>query len=521
MAKEILAIVEAMSNEKALDKEKVFQALEVALATASKKKFNVDVDIKAEINRKNGEALIKRRWLVVDTPDGTLENPSKEISLEAARIDDPEVRPGDYVEELIIDEAASSKEFIFDRITAQTVKQVLQQQVREAERQQVIDQFKDKVGQVVTGTVKKPGREKVFIDLGNGAEAVLQRKEMLSHDSFSFGDHVRGVLLPIKEDNGRGSSQLLEISRTSTDFLKQLLAIEVPEIAEGQVEIINCVREPGSRAKVAVKAKDRRIDAKGACVGMKGSRIKSVSEELSHEKVDIISYDDDFNKFVINAMEPAVVSQAIIDMDRNVIIMGVNAENYKLAIGTNGQNVRLAQRLIGRDMRIKVMTLDELAKRNENEINVTKHMFSEALDIDDDFAQGLVDAGFTSVEEVAYVDPNELMESVEGLDADIVATLQETAKKTLKNVVTPSGKKLDDELIHMKGVDFNLARALAAKEIATLEDLAEQASDDLSDITIISKEKADALIMEARNLTWFKDEQSTETTDKENGEEGK
>ena len=465
MAKEILAIVEALSNEKALDKEKVFQALEIALATASKKKCNVEAEMKAEINRKTGAAIIKRRWLVVDAPDGILENPSREISLEAARVDDPEIRPGDYVEELIIDEN-TNKDIIFDRITAQTVKQVLQQQVREAERQQVIDQFKSQVGKVLTGTVKKAGHEKVFVDLGNGAEAVLQRKDMLLHDNFSFGD--------------------------------------------GQVEIVSCVRDPGSRSKVAVKAKDRRIDAKGACVGMKGSRIKSVSEELSHEKVDIISYDDDFNKFVKNAMEPAMVSQVIVDMDTNTIIMGVDEENYKLAIGTNGQNVRLAQRLIARDgremMRIKVMTLKEIEQKSENEHNTTKQMFIDVLNIDDDFAQGLVEAGFTSIEEVAYVEPDEIMATVEGLDEGIVAELQDIARQSLKNITTPSGKPLDEQLIELTGTNYNQARALAAKEICDLEGLAELDSDELADILQITPDQAGKLIMEARNKTWFKDD---------------
>ncbi len=509
MAKEILAIVEALSNEKALDKEKVFQALEIALATASKKKCNVEAEMKAEINRKTGAAIIKRRWLVVDAPDGILENPSREISLEAARVDDPEIRPGDYVEELIIDEN-TNKDIIFDRITAQTVKQVLQQQVREAERQQIIDQFKNQVGKVLTGTVKKAGHERVFVDLGNGAEAVLQRKDMLLHDNFSFGDHIRGVLLPIREDASRTSSQFLELSRTSVEFLKELLSIEVPEIAEGQVEIVSCVRDPGSRSKVAVKAKDRRIDAKGACVGMKGSRIKSVSEELSHEKVDIISYDDDFNKYVKNAMEPAMVSQVIVDMDTNTIIMGVDEENYKLAIGTNGQNVRLAQRLIARDgremMRIKVMTLKEIEQKSENEHNATKQMFIDVLNIDDDFAQGLVEAGFTSIEEVAYVEPDEIMATVEGLDEGIVAELQDIARNSLKNITTPSGKPLDEQLIELTGTNFNQARALAAKEICDLEGLAELDQDELADILQITPDQAGKLIMEARNRTWFKDE---------------
>ena len=510
MAKEILDIVERLSNEKALDEEKVFQALEIALATASKKKCNVEADMKAEINRKSGTVVIKRRWLVVDTPDGILENPSKEISLEAAKVDDPEIRPGDYVEELVIDEN-TNKEIIFDRITAQTVKQVLQQQVREAERQQVIDQFKNQVGKVLTGTVKKAGHEKVFVDLGNGAEAVLQRKDMLQHDSFSFGDHIRGILLPIRDDASRSGSQFLELSRTSVDFLKELLSIEVPEIAEGQVEIVSCVRDPGSRSKVAVKAKDRRIDAKGACVGMKGSRIKSVSEELSHEKVDIISFDDDFNKFVKNAMEPAVVSQVIVDMDSNTIIMGVDDENYKLAIGTSGQNVRLAQRLIkevGKDMRIKVMTLKEVEQKNENEHNAIKQMFIDVLNIDDDFAQGHVDAGFTSIEEVAYVEPDEIMANVEGLDEAIVAELQDIARKSLKNIATPSGKSLDEQLIQLIGSDFNLARALAAKEISDLEGLAELDVDELSDVPQLTAKEAGDLIMAARNLTWFKDDAS-------------
>jgi N utilization substance protein A len=505
MAKEILTIVDSISNAKSISREKVFEALEVALATATKKNFGgLDVNIKVDIDRKTGDYVITRRWLVVDT-DGPLENPAAEISLVAAKLDDENVNPGDYVSELLDDEQSvnSSKEHdsIFDRITVQTVKQVLQQKVRDAERQQVIDMFRGYVGKILIAIVKKVTREVVYLDLGNNGEGILRKNQMLPRDSFRTGDRIRCLLLPIK-DSAKGAQ--LEVSRTSVDFLKELLTIEVPEIGEGQLEIINVVRDPGSRSKVAIKAKDKRIDPRGACIGMKGSRIKNVSDELCHEKVDIIVYDEDFSQYVINAMEPAVVRKVYIDQTKNVVEIGVEKDLYALAIGSNGQNVKLASQLLG--WKVNVMTIEDMDEHERQEVERISHNFSEVLNIDEDFANALVDGGFSTVEEIAYVDRSDVTESIDGVDDELAEQLQNLARNALVNIETPSKKKVSMELINLDGMDNVTARALAAKEIATLEDLADQVVDDLIDIPSMDSKRAGDLILAARNLTWFKDE---------------
>lgn len=509
MSKEILAIVDAVSNEKAIDREKVFEALEGALAIASKKKFEgLDVDIKATINRKNGDFTINRRWLVVDT-EGALEFPSRETTLVAARLDDPNIVPGDYIEEQLEEEESvnsdKNKTGVFDRITAQTVKQVLQQKIKEAERQQVVDMFKEQVGKVVIGTVKRATREVATLDLGNNAEAVLRRANMLPKDSFRNGDRVRSLLLPIRTDN---KGPQMEVSRTTPEFLKELLTIEVPEIGEGQLEIINAVRDPGQRAKVSIRAKDKRIDPKGACIGMKGSRIKNVSDELRNEKIDIIVYDENFTQYVINAMEPAEVKTATIDKSNKIVELGVldnDKTKYARAIGTNGQNVKLASALIGDGWRIKVMSMTEMEKRQSDESERVINLFVEALNVDHDFAQALAEAGFTTIEEIAYVDPSEIIGSVDGVDDEMVAQLQKNANDSRFNITTPQGKKVSEDLISLDGMDSAIARSLALKEISTLDELAECVLDDLSDIPGLDEEKAGNLIVAARNLTWFKD----------------
>lgn len=505
MSKEILAIVDTVSNEKQIDRDKVFNALEGALAIAIKKKFeNLDPDIKVEIDRKTGDYTVLRRYLIVDT-EGQLANPTREITLEAARLDDENAVAGDYVCDKIDDDMAKVANILDDRITATTVKQVLQQKIREAERQQVVDEFADSVGRLVIGIVKHVSRGDITLDLGNGAIASLRRQNMLPRDSFRPGDRVRGILLPIKTD---GKGPQLEVSRTSSDFLRELITTEVPEIGEGQLEIVNVVRDPGFRAKVSIRAKDRRIDPKGACIGMKGSRIKNVSNELCQENIDIIIYDDDISKYVINAMEPAEVKQAIIDKDKKLVQIGVDNDErkYAKAIGSNGQNVRLASALIGDGWRINVMTVDALENKQHEEKNRLVNSFGDILNIDSDFAQALIDARFDTIELVAFSDPKVIMQDVDGLDDELVAELQKVARDALKNVSTPSGKQVDSALINLDGVDNATVRALAGKEIATLDDLAECATDDLLDLPGFDKEKAGNLIIKARNIAWNLDE---------------
>jgi N utilization substance protein A len=503
MSKEILAIVDTVSNEKQIDRDKVFNALEGALAIAIKKKFdNLEPDIKVEIDRKTGDYSVLRRYLIVDT-DGPLANPTREISLEAAKLDDENAVAGDYVCDMIDDNV--SLNILDDRITATTVKQVLQQKIREAERQQVIDEFIGSVGKLVIGIVKHASRNEVTLDLGNGAIAVMRRQNMLSRDLFRPSDRVRGILLPIKTD---GKGPQLEVSRTSNDFLKELLTTEVPEIGEGQLEIVNVVRDPGFRAKVAIRAKDRRIDPKGACIGMKGSRIKNVSNELCQENIDIIIYDEDISKYVINAMEPAEVKQAIIDKDKKQVLIGVenDEKKYAKAIGSNGQNVRLASALIGDGWHINVMTVDDLENKQNEEKASLVSTFGDILNIDSDFAQALIDARFDTIELVAFSDPKDILNDVEGLDDELVAELQKVAREALKNIQTPSGRQVDASLINLDGLDNADVRALASREIASLEELAECATEDLVDLPEFDREKASSLIMKARNIAWNLDE---------------
>lgn len=505
MSKEILAIVDTVSNEKQIDREKVFSALEGALAIAIKKKFeNLEPDIKVEIDRKTGDYKVLRRYLIVDT-NGPLDNPTREITLEAARIDDPGAVAGDYVSDLLDNDLSKAANILDDRITATTVKQVLQQKIREAERQQIVDEFIDSVGRLVMGIVKHVSRTDISLDLGNGAIALLRRQNMLPRDSFRIGDRVRGILLPIRTE---GKGPQLELSRTSTDFLRELLSTEVPEIGEGQLEIVNVVRDPGYRAKVSIRAKDRRIDPKGACIGMKGSRIKNVSNELCQENIDIIIYDDDISKYVINAMEPAEVKQAIIDKDKKLVLIGVDNDErkYAKAIGSNGQNVRLASALIGDGWRINVMTRDELENRQLEEKDRLVNSFGDILNIDSDFAQALIDARFDTIELVAFSDPKVIMQDVDGLDDELVEELQRVAREALQNVTTPSGKQVDAALISLEGMDNAAVRQLAGMEIATLDDLAECATDDLVDLPGFDRERAGSLIMRARGIAWNLDE---------------
>ena len=355
MGKEIIAIAEALSNERAIPRDKIFEALETALATATKKKYPVDILVRVVIDKKDGSYDTFRRWEVVDT-DGPLEKPAQEISLAAAAVDHPGIKAGDIVEEQI-----PSVEF--DRITIQTAKQVLSQKVKDAEREQVVAEQRDRIGHVVNATVKKQTHDIMVLDLGNNAEAVLKREQIIPHETYGRGDRVKVLLQDIRSEPNRGPQIIC--SRTSPDFLKELFRIEVPEIGEDVIEIMGAARDPGSRAKIAVRSKDRRIDPRGACIGMRGARVMAVSNELSGEKIDVVLYDENLAQYVTNAMEPAEVSRIIINEDDHTILIAVAEENLALAIGRNGQNVRLASQLIGWDL--KVMTEKELESSIQQE----------------------------------------------------------------------------------------------------------------------------------------------------------
>ncbi|WP_116472462.1 transcription termination factor NusA [Zobellella maritima] len=497
MNKEILLVVDAVSHEKAVPREKIFEALETALATATKKKYEGDIEVRVAIDRKSGDFDTFRRWQVVEDQE-SLTNPYREITLEAAQIDEPEIQPGDYVE----DQIESVK---FDRITTQTAKQVIVQKVREAERMQVVEQFQDQEGEIITGVVKKATRESVILDLGNNAEAVIYRDDLLPRESFRSGDRVRGLLYAVRPE-ARGAQ--LFVSRTHPDFLKELFRIEVPEIGEELIEIMGAARDPGSRAKISVKTNDRRIDPIGACVGMRGARVQAVSGELGGERVDIVLWDDNPAQFVINSMAPADVASIIVDEDAHSMDIAVESGNLAQAIGRNGQNVRLASQLTGWEL--NVMTVEDLQSKHQIESDKIMNLFVQYLDIDEDFAALLMEEGFSTLEEIAYVPVSELM-SVEGLDEDMVEELRNRAKDALTTRALAQEESFEgvepaEELLALPSMTRELAYQLAARGIADLEELAEQGIDDLEGIESLDESLAGELIMAARNICWFGDQ---------------
>ncbi|VAE36311.1 transcription termination factor NusA [Enterobacter hormaechei] len=499
MNKEILAVVEAVSNEKSLPREKIFEALESALATATKKKYEQEIDVRVEIDRKSGDFDTFRRWVIVEE----VTQPTKEITLEAARFEDESLNVGDYVEDQI-------ESVTFDRITTQTAKQVIVQKVREAERALVVDQFRDQEGEIITGVVKKVNRDNISLEiksegLPGNAEAVILREDMLPRENFRPGDRIRGVLYAVRPE-ARGAQ--LFVTRSKPEMLVELFRIEVPEIGEEVIEIKAAARDPGSRAKIAVKTNDKRIDPVGACVGMRGARVQAVSTELGGERIDIVLWDDNPAQFVINAMAPADVASIVVDEDKHTMDIAVEAGNLAQAIGRNGQNVRLASQLSGWEL--NVMTVDELQAKHQAEAHAAIDTFTKYLDIDEDFATVLVEEGFSTLEELAYVPMKELLE-IDGLDEPIVEALRERAKNALTTLALAQeeslgDKKPADDLLNLEGLDRAIAFKLAARGVCTLEDLAEQGVDDLADIEGLTDEKAGELIMAARNICWFGDE---------------
>ncbi|ATZ12803.1 transcription termination factor NusA [Erwinia amylovora] len=500
MNKEILAVVEAVSNEKSLPREKIFEALESALATATKKKYEQEIDVRVSIDRKSGDFDTFRRWLIVDE----VTQPTREITLEAALYEDESLSLGGFVEDQI-------ESVTFDRITTQTAKQVIVQKVREAERAMVVDQFREQEGEIITGVVKKVNRDNISLEVrpndgsNTNAEAVIIREDMLPRENFRPGDRIRGVLYAVRPE-ARGAQ--LFVSRSKPEMLIELFRIEVPEIAEEVLEIKAAARDPGSRAKIAVKTNDKRIDPVGACVGMRGARVQAVSSELGGERIDIVLWDDNPAQFVINAMAPADVASIVVDEDNHTMDIAVEAGNLAQAIGRNGQNVRLASQLSGWDL--NVMTVDDLQAKHQAEAHAAIDVFTKHLDIDEDFATLLVEEGFSSLEELAYVPINELLE-IDGLDEETVEALRDRAKNALTTLALAKEESLGDtqpaeDLLSLEGLERELAFKLAAKGVCTLEDLAEQGVDDLSDIDGLSNERAGELIMAARNICWFGDD---------------
>ncbi|MFT5574789.1 MAG: N utilization substance protein A [Bermanella sp.] len=497
MSKEILLVAEAVSNEKGVSREIIFEAIEQALATASKKRFDEESDVYVVIDRMTGDYETFRRWDVV--ADDEMALLGTQFTIEEAHEKDTKLKAGDVFEEKI-------ENVGFGRIAAQTAKQVIVQKVREAERAQVVEHYEKRLGELINGSVKKVTRDNIIVDLGNNAEGLMPREELVGREVFRINDRVRAILLEVRAD-ARGPQLLL--SRACPEMLIELFKIEVPEIAEQVIEIRAAARDPGSRAKIAVKTNDGRIDPVGACVGMRGARVQAVSGELSNERVDIILWDDNPAQLVINAMSPAEVESIVVDEDAKTMDVGVNEDNLAQAIGRAGQNVRLASQLTGWE--INVMSVEDMADKHEAESGQVTEMFMKALDIDDDVAGVLVEEGFTTLEEVAYV-PLEEMLGIDGFDEDIAEELRARAKDALLTQAIASEEQLEsaepaEDLLAMDGMDRHLAFLMAKQGIITMEDLAEQAVEELLDIEGMDSEKAGQLIMTAR-APWFADEES-------------
>lgn len=494
MNKEILLVVEAVSNEKGVEKDVIFEAIELALAAATKKRYEDEEDsnIEVKIDRKTGDYETFRFWNVVD--NDAVPGLGTDLTLEEAEEIDPNLKAGDVHTEQV-------ESIAFGRIGAQAAKQIIVQKVREAEREKIVDSYRDRVGELVSGTVKKVTRDNVIVDLGNNAEALLPREFLIPREVFRMGDRVRALLLEIRVET-RGPQLIL--SRTAPGMLIELFKIEVPEISEEVIEIRSAARDPGSRAKIAVKTNDKRIDPVGACVGMRGARVQAVSGELGNERVDIIVWDDNPAQLVVNAMAPAEVASIVVDEDTNSMNVAVSEDNLAMAIGRAGQNVRLAAELTGWEL--NVMSEEDAGKQQEEEVGKYVDLFINKLDVDEDLATELVNEGFTSLEEVAYVPIEEMLE-IEAFDEDIVEELRRRAKDALLNQALASeeeleGKEPAEDLLNMEGMDQHLALVMASKGIITMEDLAEQSIDDLMDIDGMDEEKAGQLIMTAR-APWF------------------
>ncbi len=493
MNKEILLVVDAVSNEKGVEKTIIFEAIEAALAMATKKRYNVDIDVRVAIDRQSGDYDTFRRWLVVE--DDAVEQPEREITLSAACYDDDSISLGDYIEEQI-------ESVDFGRIAAQTAKQVIVQKVREAERAQIVDMYESKIGELVMGVVKRVERGNVYLDLGGNAEAFIPRENMIPREAVRSGDRIRGFLKEVKTET-RGPQ--LFISRTDPLFLIELFKIEVPEIGEGLIEIIGASRDPGSRAKIAVKSNDPRIDPVGACVGMRGSRVQAVSNELAGERIDIVLWDENPAQYVINAMQPAEVASIVVDEEKEEMDIAVPEVQLSQAIGRGGQNVKLASELT--KWTLNVMSETAAEEKSEAEGERLVKMFMDSLDVDDEVAAILVQEGFSSIDEVAYVPVSEL-EAIEEFDTGIIEELRQRAKDILLTREISSEEEIDtapaDDLLNMEGMDKELAYKLASNGVITMEDLAEQSVDELLDMGGIDEERAGKLIMIARQ-PWFEE----------------
>ena len=498
MSKEILMVADAVSNEKGMDKEIIFEAIEAALASASRKKHGEDIEVRVSIDRRSGEYETFRRWMVFADDSDELEEPIRELRLEDAVDVDAAAQPGEYVE-------VPLESVEFGRIAAQTAKQVIVQKVREAERKQVIEDYEDRAGELVGGIVKRVDRNGAYVDLGGNAEGFLAREDLMPREPIKPQDRVKGMLREVRSEP-RGPQ--LFMTRTSSGFLVELFKLEVPEVGQGLIDIIGAARDPGLRAKIAVRSNDARIDPVGACVGMRGSRVQAVSNELAGERVDIILYDENPAQFVINAMSPADVVSIVMDEEAHSMDIAVDEEKLSQAIGRGGQNMRLASELTGWEL--NVMTETDAEEKSEQEARELLAKFMTDLDVDEIVASILVQEGFSSLEEVAYVPANELI-AIEEFNEEIVTELRARARDVLITQAIVTEEVLDqsepaEDLLSLDGMDRELAFLLASRGIVTREDLAEQAVDDIEDIESLEPERAASLIMAAR-AHWFEDEE--------------
>ncbi len=492
MSRDILLLVDALAREKNVAKDTVFLALEMALASATKKRFKDEVDVRVEIDRETGDYSAFRRWTVV--PDEEHEEPAHQIAITDAVAENPEAKLGDVLEEPLEAET-------FGRIGAQAAKQVILQKIRDAEREQILNDFLERGESLVTGTVKRAERGNLIVESGR-VEALLPRDQLIPKENLRVGDRVRAYIAKI-DRQARGPQLIL--SRVVPDFLVKLFELEVPEIEEGLLEIRAAARDPGLRAKIAVKSNDQRIDPVGTCVGMRGSRVQAVTQELAGERVDIILWSPEPAQFVINALAPAEVSSIVVDEERHSMDVVVEEDQLALAIGKGGQNVRLASELTG--WQLNIMTTEEREQKAQAETSVVRSLFMEKLDVDEEVAEILVQEGFTSLDEVAYVPINEMLE-IEAFDEETVNELRRRARNALLTEAIKSEETVEhaaEDLQGMEGMDNQTARVLASKGITTMDALADLATDELTEMTGMDAERANRLIMKARE-PWFKEQ---------------
>ncbi len=490
MNKQILEVVEAVSNEKGVAREIIFEALEAALASATRRKHGDDIDVRVEIDRKTGEYKTFQRWKVFADDSTELEFTERELRLDDAKDIDPAAVVDGFVE-------VPMESVAFGRIGAQTAKQVIVQKVREAERAQVVEEYKDRVGTLVSGIVKRVDRHGVYVDLGGNAEGFVPREHMIPREIARPQDRLKALLREVRSE-ARGPQ--LFLSRTSPDFLIELFKLEVPEVGQGLIQILGAARDPGARAKIAVKSLDPRIDPVGACVGMRGSRVQAVSNEIAGERVDIIPWVENPAQFVINAMQPAEVTSIVLDEDTHSMDIAVTEDRLSQAIGRGGQNVRLASELTG--WRLNVMSEQQATERSEEETGQLRLMFKTLLDVDEDVANVLVQEGFSTIEEVAYVPASEL-QNIEEFDEEMVGELRSRARDVLLTQAIASEEKAEEsgpaeDLLAIEGMDKELAYELASRGIRTRDELADQSLDELEAVPGLDPVRAGQLIMAAR-----------------------